>query len=118
MGLASKETSDNKWRRLSAEKEICRAANSHRMQSDKPEAKRKWEVRGRGAFIPAIAGILIVSFVAATEGAYGAWMLWIAVPMLMISLGYIYLINALAGITAIDTHNELLREQEEMHPKE
>jgi hypothetical protein len=74
--------------------------------------------QARGAFIPAIAGILIVSFVAATEGAYGAWMLWIAVPMLMISLGYIYLINALAGITAIDTHNELLREQEEMHPKE
>jgi hypothetical protein len=45
-------------------------------------------------------------------------MLWIAVPLLMISLGYIYLINALAGIIAIDAHNQLLREQEEKHPKE
>lgn len=88
------------------------------MQSDKPEAKRKWNVRGRRAFIPAIAGILIVSFVAATGGTYGAWMLWIAVPLLMISLGYIYLINALAGIIAIDAHNQQLREQEGKHPKE
>jgi hypothetical protein len=88
------------------------------MQSDKPESKGKWNIRGRWAFIAAIAGILIVSFVAATRGAYGAWMLWIAVPLLMISLGYIYLIYALAGITAIDAHNQLLREQEEKHPKE
>jgi hypothetical protein len=88
------------------------------MQSNKPEAKRKWNVRGRWAFIPAIVGILIVSFVAATRGAYGAWMLWIAVPLLMISLGYIYLVNALAGITAIDAHNQLLREQEEKDSKE
>lgn len=88
------------------------------MQSDKPEAKRKWNVRGRWAFITAVAGIVIVSFVAATRGTYGAWMLWIAVPLLMISLGYIYVIYALAGITAIDAHNQLLREQEEEHPKE
>ena len=39
--------------------------------------------------------MLIVAFVAATRGEYGAWLLWIAIPFLMISLGYLFIISAL-----------------------
>ncbi len=45
--------------------------------------------------ILALIGVLIVIFVAVTGGEYGAWLLWIAVPLLMISLGYFYLVNAI-----------------------
>jgi len=60
------------------------------------EATGKWYSRGRWAWVFALIGILIVAFVAATRGEHGAWMLWMAIPLLMISLGYFYLVNALA----------------------
>lgn len=43
----------------------------------------------------AIIGIIIIIFVAATGGEYGAWLLWIAIPFLMISLAYFFIINAI-----------------------
>ncbi len=48
----------------------------------------------RFGLVPAVFGALIVAFVVATQGAY-AWLLWIAVPLLMIGLGYLYIISAL-----------------------
>ena len=88
------------------------------MQSDKPEEKRKWYARGRWALVLAFIGILILSFVVATGGEYGAWTLWIAVPLLMISLGYLFLVNAVTSIWAIERHNQQEREQEENHREE
>ena len=44
--------------------------------------------------MPAITGMLIVAFVIVTRGEYGAWLLWIAIPMLMLGLGYFFVANA------------------------
>lgn len=65
------------------------------MRSNKSEAIRKRIVHERFALVPAVVGGIIVTFVAATRGGYGAWILWIAVPLLMISLGYFYMVHAL-----------------------
>jgi hypothetical protein len=102
----------------SAEKEISRTANPHPMQSDKPEERRKWYARGRWAFVLAIIGILILSFVAATRGRYVAWTLWIAVPMLMMSLGYLFLVNAVESIWSIERRNQKERDEVEEHREE
>lgn len=64
------------------------------MQLGPSNAEPRWYVRNRWGLVPTITGILIVSFVAATRGEYGAWLLWIAIPMLMIGLGYFFVINA------------------------
>lgn len=56
---------------------------------------RKWYGHGRWALVLALIGAAILSFVIVTRGTVGAWMLWIAVPFLMISLGYFYVVNAL-----------------------
>ena len=42
-----------------------------------------------------LTGIAIVVFVAATEGKYYSWLLWLAIPYLMISLGYAFLVHAI-----------------------
>jgi len=42
-----------------------------------------------------LLGLVIVLFVAATGGDYITWTLWIAVPMLMFSLAYLFLVSAL-----------------------
>ncbi|OGS56733.1 MAG: hypothetical protein A3K60_02615 [Euryarchaeota archaeon RBG_19FT_COMBO_56_21] len=65
------------------------------MQPDQSEATRKWYSKGRWAIAMAIIGIIIIIFVAATGGEYGAWLLWIAIPFLMISLAYFFIINAI-----------------------
>ena len=44
--------------------------------------------------VMALIGVLILSYEVMTRGEHGAWMLWIAIPLLMISLGYFYVINA------------------------
>lgn len=41
-----------------------------------------------------MTGIAILAFVAATEGKYYSWLLWLAIPYLMISLGYAFLVYA------------------------
>lgn len=105
-------------RRQTAQKEICRTANLPWMSSVKSEAKSKWYSKGRWALVLALIGILIVSFVAATQGAYGAWLLWIAVPLLMISLAYFYVVNALAYVWGIGAPRQRKTEQEEEHSEE
>lgn len=76
-----------------AEREISRAVNPCGMQSGSSKAEPRWFVRNRWGLVPTITGILIVSLVAATRGEYGAWLLWIAVPLLMIGLGYFLVVN-------------------------
>lgn len=66
----------------------------------------------------ALVGGAIVSFVAATGGRHGAWMLWIAVPFLMISLGYFYVVNALPVFMGQSAHGQSEPEQEENPPEE
>jgi len=88
------------------------------MQSDQSESTRKWYAQGRWALVLALIGILIVFFVAATRGEYGAWLLWIAVPSLMISLGYFYLVNAIKYFIRGSANNQSEREQEEEHREE
>ncbi len=41
-----------------------------------------------------LIGLAMVLFVAATDGRYVVWILWIAVPMLMFSLAYLLLVSA------------------------
>jgi nicotinamide riboside transporter PnuC len=70
------------------------------MNPDKP-AKKEWVFYGRWALIPAVVGISIVAFVIVTEGAYATWTLWIAIPMIMIGLGYIFIVNAIASLISV-----------------
>jgi amino acid transporter len=62
---------------------------------DASEAARKWYSKGRWALLLAMVGALIVAFVIVTGATCATWLLWIAVPLLMIGLGYIYLRHAL-----------------------
>jgi hypothetical protein len=65
------------------------------MQQDQSGQTRKWYSKGRWALVFALIGVLIIAFVAATRGEHLAWLLWIAIPLLMISLAYFYIINAI-----------------------
>lgn len=76
------------------ERDICRAGNPLGMQSDQHEAEPSWYVRDRWGLVPTVTGVLIVSYVIATGGEHGAWALWIAIPLLMIGLGYFVVVNA------------------------
>lgn len=88
------------------------------MHSNQPEATRKWYAHGRWALILALVGAAILSFVVLTGGTYGAWMLWIAVPFLMISLGYFYVANALPIFLNKGANHQSERElQEERREK-
>lgn len=52
-------------------------------------------MRDRWGLVPTLTGILIIALVAATGGQHGAWLLWLAVPMLMVGLGYFAVVNIL-----------------------
>ena len=65
------------------------------MQSTSTMRDRKWYSGGRWAWVFGLTGIAIVAFVAATEGKYYSWLLWLATPYLMISLGYAFLVYAI-----------------------
>lgn len=82
------------------------------MQSSKTKTKKKWVFYGRWALIPTIVGILIVAFVIVTGGKYATWTLWIAIPLLMIGLGYIFIINAIASLIAVGRTGEPDEQQE------
>jgi len=58
-----------------------------------------------------LTGLVIVLFVAATEGEYVVWTLWIAVPMLMFSLAYLFLVSALPIFLGARSDSESEREQ-------
>lgn len=65
------------------------------MSSDGPHARRRWRKGDLWAVAFLLVGFSIALFMAATGGAYFAWILWIAVPMLMFSLAYLFLVSAL-----------------------
>ena len=104
---------NRKRRRWSSEKEISRATNLPWMQSGQHEVMRGWFAHGRWALVLAFVGGAILSFVVVTRGTYGAWMMWIAVPFLMISLGYFYVVNALPVFTDESANHQSETEQQE-----
>jgi len=62
--------------------------------------KKKWVFYGKWALSPTIVGIGVLIFVILTGEKY-AWTLWIGLPMLMVGLGYIFIINAIAAVISI-----------------
>ena len=65
------------------------------MNPDTPPRLRKWYSGGLWALVFAAVGILIIAFMIATGAKYATWLLWIAIPLLMISLGYFFVVNAI-----------------------
>ncbi len=64
-------------------------------------AKKKWVFYGKWALSPTIVGAAILTFEVVTGAKYAPWLLWFAVPLLMIGLGYIFIINAIAAIITV-----------------
>jgi amino acid transporter len=62
------------------------------MARGEPERKSRWFVRWRFGLVPLVFGILIIVIVVMT-GERFSWMLWIAVPFLMIGLGYLFIVS-------------------------
>ena len=83
------------------------------MQSSNVETGKRWYSRGRLAIVLALVGVLIISFVALTGGEYGVWTLWIAIPLLMASLGYLFLANAIPVFLSYDADLQSKNEQQE-----
>lgn len=65
------------------------------MPPRKPWFPRKWHTGDVCALAFLLIGLFIVLFVAATDGQYATWTLWFAVPMIMLSLGYLFIVSAL-----------------------
>ncbi len=65
------------------------------MPSDKPLFPRHWHKGDVLALAFLLLGLLIVLSVVATGLEYATWTLWIAVPMMMFSLAYLFLVSAL-----------------------
>lgn len=65
------------------------------MSSGATSPTRLWLAKNRWPVLLAVIGVVIIAFVVATRGEQATWLLWIAVPLLMISLGYLFLINAI-----------------------
>ncbi len=77
------------------ERDISGVSNAHRMQSDQQHSSPSWYVRDRWGLVPTVTGVLIVSFVLMTGGEHGVWALWLAIPLLIIGLGYFVVVNAI-----------------------
>jgi len=75
---------------------ICNTMNSPSMQSNEERAPKKWYVRGRWALLLTVIGALLLSFVIVTRGEYATWLMWFAIPFLMIGLAYFFVVNWLA----------------------
>lgn len=56
---------------------------------------RKWRRGEIWALAFLFLGLVIILFVAATEGEQAVWTLWFAIPMIMFSLVYLLLVNAI-----------------------
>lgn len=65
------------------------------MRRGKPWLPKRWRTDDLYAMAFLLLGLLIVLFVVATDLKYATWTLWIAVPMIMFSLAYIFLVSAL-----------------------
>ncbi len=89
------------------------------MQSGSGQGKAPWYVRWRFGLSPVIVGVLILVFVILTGDRY-AWTLWLAVPILMIGLGYIFIIAAIESFWSIEQHIQDIKdgpENEESHER-
>jgi|GEM_PF-1700393 len=74
------------------------------MSPERPP-KRPWVFYGRWALIPTAIGIGILTFVIVAGDAF-AWTLWIGLPLIMVGLGYIFVINTIAALIAIGRSDE------------
>lgn len=88
------------------------------MPSDRPRPSRKWHAGELWALAFLLLGLVIVLFVAATEGEYIVWILWVAVPMLMFSLAYLFLVNAIPMFLGPLSDSESEREEPQERRKE
>jgi protein-S-isoprenylcysteine O-methyltransferase Ste14 len=80
---------------LDERKEICRKGNAIFMRHSEPWFLRRWYTGDVVALAVFLLGLTIVLFVMATGGECAVWTLWAAVPMIMFSLGYLFLVSAL-----------------------
>ena len=65
------------------------------MQSSPPKRTKNWFRRGLWAWVFGLAGIAIIVFVVVTEGEYYTWLLWLAIPYLLISFVIALIVYAL-----------------------
>jgi len=88
------------------------------MRSDKSRPSREWSSGETLALVFLLLGLADVLFVAVTEGGHAVWTLWIAVPMLMFSLLYILLVNALPIFFGRTRSDEPEEERSPENPEE
>lgn len=81
--------------RDSERKKLCRKDDVVAMRPSEPWFSRRWYTGDVVALAALLLGLVTVLFVAATGGEYAVWTLWAAVPMIMFSLGYLFLVSAL-----------------------
>lgn len=99
-------------------KEIFRKSNAITMPQDKSRPSKKWHAEDVWALAFLLLGLVMVLFVAATEGRFIVWILWLAVPMVMFSLAYLFLVNALPIFLGPRSGGESEGEQLEEPPVE
>jgi hypothetical protein len=80
---------------LDTEREIFSPSNQHLMVSGRLESLKRWIVRERIGFVPGVLGVAILVLVIVTGGKGTAWLMWFAIPLLMLSLGYIAVTSAI-----------------------
>lgn len=65
------------------------------MRSGKPWFPKKWYTGDLCALAFLLLGLAMVLSLVATGLKYATWTLWIAVPMIMFSLAYLFIVSAL-----------------------
>lgn len=70
------------------------------MRSNPPEHKRNWLLKGLWAWVFGIAGVGITAFVAMTEGKHYSWLMWLAIPYLLISFAIALIVYALPSFVS------------------
>lgn len=88
------------------------------MRLDKSRPSKEWSSGETLALVFLLIGLMDILFVAATEGGYAVWTLWIAVPMLLFSLLFILLVNALPLFFGRTRSDEPEEERSLEHRKE
>lgn len=68
------------------------------MPSDRPLFPRHWHKGDVLALVFLLAGLIIVLALVATGLEHATWTLWFAVPMMMFSLAYLFLVSALTVV--------------------
>ncbi len=76
------------------------------MLSNPPAQKWNWLLKGLWAWVFGIAGIGIIAFVALTEGRYYSWLMWLAIPYLLISFAIALIVYALPSFVDLGENGQ------------